>query len=56
VVLSIQGRISRIKLCQSETCRMAFYDQSRNGSRSWCSMEICGNRAKARTFRARQGS
>lgn len=55
LVLSIQGRISRVKLCQSETCRYAYYDQSRNGSRAWCSMEVCGNRAKARTFRARQG-
>lgn len=54
VVLSIRGRISRVKLCQSETCRFAYYDSSRNGSRAWCSMEICGNRAKARTFRARQ--
>jgi predicted RNA-binding Zn ribbon-like protein len=54
VVLSIQGRIARVKLCQAETCLFAYYDQSRNGSRSWCSMEICGNRAKARTFRARR--
>jgi predicted RNA-binding Zn ribbon-like protein len=54
LTLSIQGRISRVKLCQSETCQYAYFDQSRNGSRAWCSMEVCGNRAKARTFRARQ--
>lgn len=54
LTLSIQGRISRVKLCQSETCQFAYFDQSRNGSRAWCSMEVCGNRAKARTFRARQ--
>lgn len=54
LTLSIQGRIPRVKLCQSETCRFAYFDQSRNGSRAWCSMEVCGNRAKARTFRARQ--
>jgi predicted RNA-binding Zn ribbon-like protein len=52
LTLSIQGRISRVKLCQSETCRVAYYDHSRNGSRAWCSMEVCGNRAKARAFRA----
>ena len=54
VVLSIQGRIGRVKLCQAETCRFAYFDHSRNGSRAWCSMEICGNRAKARNFRSKQ--
>ncbi|WP_245570923.1 CGNR zinc finger domain-containing protein [Glaciibacter superstes] len=54
VVLSIQGRISRVKLCQADTCREAYYDLSRNGSRAWCSMEVCGNRAKARSFRSKQ--
>ncbi|TFB47626.1 CGNR zinc finger domain-containing protein [Cryobacterium tagatosivorans] len=53
VVLSIQGKIGRVKLCQAETCRFAYYDHSRNGSRAWCSMEICGNRSKARNFRAK---
>ena len=54
VVLSIQGRIGRVKLCQADTCRFAYYDRSRNGSRAWCSMEICGNRQKARSFRSKQ--
>ena len=54
VVLSIQGRIKRVKLCQAETCRYAYYDRSRNGSRAWCSMETCGNRQKARSFRSKQ--
>lgn len=56
VVLSIQGRIGRVKLCQADTCRFAYYDRSRNGSRAWCSMEICGNRQKARSFRSKQAS
>ncbi|MDN4615195.1 CGNR zinc finger domain-containing protein [Leifsonia sp. F6_8S_P_1B] len=56
LVLSIQGRLSRVKLCGGEDCRWAFYDASRNGSRQWCSMEVCGNRQKARTFRARKQS
>jgi predicted RNA-binding Zn ribbon-like protein len=43
----------RLKTCRDETCRVAFYDQSRNRSRAWCSMEVCGNREKARSFRAR---
>jgi predicted RNA-binding Zn ribbon-like protein len=43
----------RLKGCRDESCRFAFYDQSRNRSRAWCSMEVCGNREKARSFRAR---
>jgi predicted RNA-binding Zn ribbon-like protein len=54
VILSIQGKLERVKLCGAEDCRWAFYDQSRNGSRTWCSMGVCGNRQKARTYRARQ--
>ena len=56
VVLGIQGKLGRVKLCGGEDCRWAFYDASRNGSRQWCSMEVCGNRQKARTFRARKGA
>jgi predicted RNA-binding Zn ribbon-like protein len=32
-------------------CRFVFYDQSKNGTRTWCSMRVCGNRAKVRRFR-----
>jgi predicted RNA-binding Zn ribbon-like protein len=44
---------SRLKACRDDHCRVAFYDKSRNRSRAWCSMEVCGNREKARTFRAK---
>ena len=43
----------RLKACRDDHCRVAFYDKSRNRSRAWCSMEVCGNREKARTFRAK---
>jgi predicted RNA-binding Zn ribbon-like protein len=46
----------RLKTCRDETCRVVFYDQSRNRSRAWCSMEVCGNREKARSFRQRHTS
>jgi predicted RNA-binding Zn ribbon-like protein len=45
----------RLKACRDAHCQVAFYDQSRNRSRAWCSMEVCGNQAKARTFRAKHG-
>ncbi|HUJ92599.1 MAG TPA: CGNR zinc finger domain-containing protein [Gaiellaceae bacterium] len=49
------GSWRRAKACRSDTCRWAFVDHSRNQSRQWCSMSVCGNRAKARTFRERHG-
>lgn len=36
----------RLKICPN--CQWLFVDQSRNRSRSWCDMAVCGNRAKAR--------
>ncbi len=53
VRLADDGDWARVKLCAAETCRWAFVDGSRNRSRSWCSMDTCGNRAKARSFRSR---
>ncbi len=44
---------ARLKVCREHTCEWAFYDHSRNRSATWCSMKVCGNRAKARTYRAR---
>ncbi|MEJ3404529.1 CGNR zinc finger domain-containing protein [Rathayibacter sp. YIM 133350] len=52
--LSIEGRLGRIRLCRAEDCAYAFYDRSRNGSRAWCDMGLCGNRAKARSYRERR--
>ena len=48
------GTWSRMKACPWETCRWAFYDHSKNRSGVWCSMAVCGNRAKARSYRERQ--
>jgi len=47
------GTWTRLKACAAEDCHWAFYDSSRNRSRTWCSMQVCGNRAKARAYRAR---
>lgn len=51
--LTSQGRLARVKLCPCDDCGWAFYDRSRNGSRTWCTMAVCGNRVKARTFRSK---
>ena len=50
------GTWGRLKACAGEGCLWAFYDRSRNRSGHWCSMEVCGNRAKARQFRSRRRS
>ena len=49
-----QGTWSRLKVCRDDECAWAFYDHTKNHSGTWCSMERCGNRAKARAFRERQ--
>jgi predicted RNA-binding Zn ribbon-like protein len=38
--------IDRVRPCADPTCRALFYDGSRPGARRWCSMDVCGNRAK----------
>jgi predicted RNA-binding Zn ribbon-like protein len=48
-----EGTWKRLKVCQNDTCAWAYFDESRNASRSWCSMSVCGNRAKARRHRQR---
>jgi predicted RNA-binding Zn ribbon-like protein len=45
--------IHRVRNCADPTCRALFYDGSRPGSRRWCSMDACGNRAKKATLRAK---
>jgi predicted RNA-binding Zn ribbon-like protein len=52
--LQSAGEWPRLKACPDEECEWAFYDTSRNRSRTWCSMEECGNRAKTRRYRARR--
>ncbi|MFL5517445.1 MAG: CGNR zinc finger domain-containing protein [Gemmatimonadales bacterium] len=46
---------SRYRSCANDTCTFTFYDDSKPGTRRWCSMELCGGRAKARAFRLRHG-
>jgi predicted RNA-binding Zn ribbon-like protein len=47
------GTWSRLKACRADTCQWLFYDRSRNRSGVWCSMAVCGNRTKTRTYRER---
>ncbi|HEY8527263.1 MAG TPA: ABATE domain-containing protein [Acidimicrobiales bacterium] len=38
----------RVRVCAAEDCGLLFVDASRPGTRRWCSMEWCGDRAKKR--------
>jgi len=53
--LQSQGAWPRLKACTDDGCRWAFFDTTRNRSRTWCSMEECGNREKTRRYRERKG-
>ena len=55
VELLTHGPADRIKSCGA--CRFLFIDQSKNGSRRWCSMDDCGKAAKiARYLQRRSGA
>lgn len=44
----------RLKICPN--CGWLFIDRSKNKSRAWCDMTVCGNRAKARLhYRRKKG-
>lgn len=53
-VATADGSWDRLKACRLDSCQWAFWDASKNRSRSWCSMAVCGNRAKASAYRARR--
>jgi predicted RNA-binding Zn ribbon-like protein len=43
-----------IKACEGKKCTLYFYDETRRHERRWCSMPVCGNRAKQEAFRERR--
>jgi predicted RNA-binding Zn ribbon-like protein len=52
-VLITSSDIDNVRECSEKTCRWLFLDRSRNHSRRWCDMQLCGNRSKAKRFYAR---
>ena len=48
-----QEDLSDVKACEGASCTLMFADRTRGRSRRWCSMEICGNRAKQIAHRRR---
>jgi predicted RNA-binding Zn ribbon-like protein len=45
--------MTKVRACCDVDCGWLYLDHSKNGSRRWCDMKLCGNRNKARRFRQR---
>jgi len=52
--LICRADLERVKHCEGTTCTMWFHDISKNHTRRWCMMAVCGNRAKAAAHRAKK--
>ena len=52
--LVVSPRLGRIRSCAASDCGWWFVDDTKNHSRRWCDMKLCGNREKIRRFRSRQ--
>lgn len=52
--LILSPRLSKIRACAAPDCGWWFVDDTKNRSRRWCDMKICGNREKVKRFRSRQ--
>lgn len=51
--LLVKGDLARLRKCKNEECVLYFYDNSKSGTRSWCSLDICGNKMRMAASRER---
>jgi len=47
------GDLERIRRCKNPACVLFFYDVSKSGTRTWCSLNTCGNKLRVAAFRKR---
>jgi predicted RNA-binding Zn ribbon-like protein len=52
--LMLSENVQKVRACDNPECRWLFLDTSKNHTRRWCNMKICGNRMKARRFKAQR--
>jgi predicted RNA-binding Zn ribbon-like protein len=52
--LLMEKDFSRTRRCEGKECGWLFFDATKNKSRRWCEMRVCGNRAKVRAARQRK--
>jgi len=51
--LILSPRLSKIRACAASDCGWWFVDDTKNHSRRWCDMKLCGNREKVKRFRSK---
>jgi predicted RNA-binding Zn ribbon-like protein len=54
--LLLSSDMEFVRACENVECRWLFLDTSKNHTRRWCDMRLCGNRMKARRFKAQHRS
>lgn len=52
--LVTEADVSRIRKCKNPECVLYFYDTSKGGQRSWCSLDICGNKLRMAASRQKR--
>jgi predicted RNA-binding Zn ribbon-like protein len=52
--LLLSHDMEKVRSCGDPRCRWLFLDTSKNHTRRWCNMKVCGNRMKARRFKAQR--
>lgn len=50
----VEEDFTQIKACEGHNCTLVFADHTRGRARRWCSMAVCGNRAKVLAHRERK--
>ncbi len=55
-VVELRREADRLRMCGNPLCRFLFIDRSRNASRVWCEMAVCGNRVRGHRHRLRQAA
>jgi predicted RNA-binding Zn ribbon-like protein len=54
--LVVSPRLARLRACAAHDCGWWFVDETKNRSRRWCDMTLCGNREKLRRFRSKSSN
>jgi predicted RNA-binding Zn ribbon-like protein len=52
----LTAEAERVRVCADPSCAWLFLDSTKNQTRRWCDMKVCGNRSKVRRFRRRAGA
>ena len=53
-LVELRRETDRLRMCGNPLCRFLFIDHSRNASRVWCEMAVCGNRVRGHRHRLRR--